>query len=128
MPSGDNRLYTLISDHHHHHQLSQFFITISVTHMCRTVIISRSAWIVAGSDVLFSGQLIVLQFDKESPRYTYEEPALHMTGNAVADSVSIHPTRPVEFLRMVRQFLSVMHWTLIQISSKNHIPRLCKRD
>jgi hypothetical protein len=46
----------------------------------------------AGSDVLFSGQLIVLQFDKESPRYTYEEPALHMTGNAVADSVSIHPS------------------------------------
>src|SRR5215203_4175066 len=72
--------------------------------MCRTVIISRSAWIVRGSDVLFSGQLIVLQFDKESPRYTYEEPALHMTGNAVADSVSIHPTTPVEFLRMYDNF------------------------
>jgi hypothetical protein len=42
----------------------------------------------AGSDVSFNGQLVALQLDKEPPHYTYEEPALHTTEKAVADSVS----------------------------------------
>jgi hypothetical protein len=72
----------------------------------------------SASDVLFSGQLIVLQFDKESPRYTYEELALHMTENAVADCVSIHPTIPVDSLRVLRECFLVMHWKFIQYQAR----------
>jgi hypothetical protein len=75
--------------------------------------------LLAASDVFFSRQLIVLQLDKESPRYTYEEPAFHMTENAVADSVSIHPTMPADFLHMLRQCFLFMHWTFVQISGEN---------
>ena len=73
----------------------------------------------AASDVFFSRQLIVLQLDKESPRYTYEEPAFHMTENAIADTVSIHPTMPADFLHMLRQFFLVKLWTFVQISGEN---------
>ncbi|HEX2472488.1 MAG TPA: hypothetical protein VHJ59_07030 [Nitrososphaera sp.] len=43
----------------------------------------------ASSGVLFSGQLIVVPLDKESPRYIYEESRFANNRNTAADSVCI---------------------------------------